>query len=180
MPSVATQTAMGDVLPICEPGSPREPIQRTGTWTVWQHASYKPRTRRGGMVGRYIRQGQWCPHVKLMKHRSVNTSTKNTASFKIQRSTMRTVYSARCQFQRPVPADRFNHITTLMAYAGHCSLQTRVEADAFELELLQDFQAAIISIRFWQCVIADLDAESTAVTDIDVLLWVSQLPTISL
>ena len=67
-----------------------------------------------------------------------------------------------------------------MAYAGHCSLQTRVEADAFELELLQDFQAAIISIRFWQCVIADLDAESTAVTDIDVLLWVSQLPTISL
>ena len=162
MPSVAIQTAMGAVLPLVEPGSPREPKQREGPWTDWQHASYKPRTRRGGMVRRYIQQGRWCPHVKLMKHRSVNTNTKNTASFKTERRTTRT------------------DNTSLMSYPGPCLLQTRVEADAVEIELLEDLRAAIMGIRFWRCIRADLDVESTAVSDINIILWVSRLPTISL
>ena len=162
MPSVAIQTAMGAVLPLVELGSPREPKQREGPWTDWQHASYEPRNRRGGMVGRYIEQGRWCPHVKLMKHRSVNTNTKNTASFKTERRTTRT------------------DNTSLISYPGPCLLQTRVEADAVEFELLEDLRAAIMGIRFWRYIRADLDVESTAVTDINIILWASRLPTISL
>ena len=73
MPSVAIQTASSDHPPLVDPGSPREPIQRDGPWALWQHASFKPRTRRGNMIGRWHRQGRHPPDVKLMRHCGINT-----------------------------------------------------------------------------------------------------------
>ena len=73
MPSVATQTASSNHPPLVEPGSPREPIQRDGPWTLWQHVSFKQRTRRGNMIRRWNRQGRRPPYVKLMRHCGINT-----------------------------------------------------------------------------------------------------------